>query len=264
MAIKKYFGKQFRGKLRCIACALITIWALLIFNQTVTAQDKVKVKTENAQANFSKQMWRHFKDKFPEAEITRLDMQQTPYGPRGNLHIGDIKISSKIKKGLLSEDKIERARGIAQWFMKEEASTLGFTEMKEIRERNNKTDLGKTDKVSFCYDRYIGDLHLEGTPICITIDFDENISDIIAYLVPSSPELYKAVAKLTITEDEVRKIIEDDRNSEGNKVTVKNIFKVAVPMAPYVVWKAMSRGMYTINAFTGEIIQKIETQKEWQ
>ena len=55
--------------------------------------------------------WRYFQDKYPETDNIHVDTQQTPYGPKGTLYIVDIKINSKIKKGLLSEDRIERATG---------------------------------------------------------------------------------------------------------------------------------------------------------
>lgn len=262
MAIKKYFGKQFRGKLRCIACALITIWALLIFNQTVTAQDgKVKDKKAkvNIQQEYAAKLKKYFLDKYGKDtnfHVDIIDIQKTPSGPQGTLYVSDINTSSKIKKMLLSEDRIERARDIAHAFMKEEATILGIKDMDGIHERH--IDAEGTI-VHLYLEKHIGDLKLDGSDVHIVIDSEENISLVNAHLLPVSPELYKAVKKETITEERVRQIIDQDVKSAKPvpaKRETREIEKIAIVTPPYVVWKATNIWEYTINAFTGEILKK--------
>jgi hypothetical protein len=89
------------------------------------------------------------------------------------------------------------------------------------------------------------------------------------FLVPVASELYHAVTKETITEEEARKIVERDLKAHGSDprdINVLNIRKMATPTVPYVIWsldvnvkRKPARWGYTIDAFTGDIREKMNT-----
>ena len=116
------------------------------------------------------------------------------------------------------------------------------------------------------YRRYINDLPLENAYIQITIGHEENIRSVSAELVTSPSELYEAVKKKTLSESEIRKIIEQNLGSFQKDLMgmkISEIRKIAISSPPYVVWTANAgvksdHGMwgYKVDAFTGEILKR--------
>lgn len=222
---------------------------------------------------------KHLKDKYVQIDDNRLSstLMQTPYGPSGSIHIGgDITPKSgwdDITKGSTKE---ERARGMARTFIGEELSLFGITDMEELKERTFEiTD--DTGYTHIYYQRYIGNLPLDLSDIAVHIGSDEKIKVIQGNAIASPPALYKAVAKKTLGRGKIFRIIRDSlKSSPGSEVrlSIQNVRKVAVPNTPYVIWKieaggneysdgkVMDRGYweYTIDAFTGEILQKIDAR----
>ena len=193
------------------------------------------------------------------------EIQQTPNGPSGTLHLrGDI----KPKDIVITEDTVQgHAKAIAKAFLEKESNLLGIANMKEIQETKINTIKGyRGDITSVHFRRYIDKLELENVDIRITIGPNETITSIGASLVPPPPELYEAVKKKTLTEDEIRKIVEYDLGSTKKDLTgmkISEIRKIAIPSPPYVIWTANAgvksdQGMwgYQIDAFTGEIIKR--------
>lgn len=92
------------------------------------------------------------------------------------------------------------------------------------------------------------------------------IVSVDASLVPVPPELVQAVNRKTLSEAEIRKIVKDDLiksvaqlpevQSALTYIQDMKVEKLAIRIPPYVVWKAYSVWVYTINAFTGEILAK--------
>lgn len=239
--------------------ALIMIATLLAIAHTSMAEEKAKDKAkENAQQTYSDQVKKYFWNKYgddADFRVDIVDIQKTAYGPRGKLYLSGINTSVKFKKALHLEDKIERAKAIAQAFIIEEAAHLGIADMTEIRE--NKARESSSGTVLLRYDRYIDDLKLDTAYIAIDIDSDENIQVVNAALVPASPELYKAVKKDTINRKQARKLAEADMEASGHKESkISIIEKLAIPNPPYVIWHVKSWWIYRINAFTGEITEK--------
>lgn len=205
------------------------------------------------------------KYKFRKDKV-RSTLKQTPNGPTGYLYIGGGIV---LKVEIVGEDKQERARTIAETFLKEEATLLGITDIREIRESRIETYQGYGgDYTQIRYKRYIfNNLELEGVDIRITIGPEETIRHMMAELVPVSRELYQAVMVDTLTEAKIRNIIEEDLKAPGidlKDIKIRKIEKIAIPSHPYVIWAlgayveniGGSSWNYRIDAFTGEILVK--------
>ncbi|MBI4685611.1 MAG: PepSY domain-containing protein [Nitrospirae bacterium] len=207
------------------------------------------------------------KYKFHPTGYVRSSIRPTPHGPKGDLDLTGVEIEFKNVSPLPGE--LGRARAIARAFMEEEAVILGITDMEELREYEIKKFDGFVKGITHIYyRRYIGDLELEGAYIDFTIWPDGTITRMYAYLVPVSPEVYDAVRKERITKDKALKIIEHDLKSAGSdpkRIKIENIQEKAVPDSPYVIWEALvqltkgrGRWLYRIDAFTGEILKKLD------
>lgn len=245
------------------------ISALLIFGQMAMAQDASVTDKNISQPADNKNTEKYFTVKYKK-EISEVfsTIKETPNGPEGY-----ISIIGKItpKTAIVGKNTNERSRSIANAFIKEEASHMGIAKPEEYKESSLSTDgLGYTH---INYHRYVGDLPMDEGNISVHIDPDGAISSVIAKIVPVSSELYQATAKTTLTESDIRRIIEDDINATINSPTsdpmVKNLMKkadigkmrlekVAISSAPYVVFRAYSVWVYTIDAFTGQILKKIQ------
>lgn len=212
---------------------------------------------------------KYIKNKYKQIQHAESDVKQTMHGLSGRVWLsGDIVPQKKAAIDLTKEpDRHVRARAIAKAFMEDEAVLLGITNPEEIREANIKTSEGfGGDYTHIDYRRYVNDTNL-GDVLQITIGPDENIFNVQAQLVPVPPEVYEATKKKTLTEEEIRSIVEADLkenniNTHGNQIQLN---KYAITDPPYVIWIASLHWRYTINAFTGEIIDKkrnIKTPKK--
>jgi Zn-dependent metalloprotease len=148
--------------------------------------------------------------------------------------------------------------------MEEEPELLGIIKPEEIREVNINTSKGYNgDYTNVNYQRYINGIELKNADMQITIGPNENISGISARLVPVSLEVYEATKKKTLSEEEIRSIIENDlrQNNIDPKSGIPTYHKIAILSPPYVVWIVRRHWIYTINAFTGEIIEKASAEE---
>jgi hypothetical protein len=225
------------------------------------------LKSYKLPPNLKKHLQEKYKDQIYEVSS---NIQETPQGPRGTLNIsGHIK---QKKFETTSGDKAGRVRAHANAFLKDESELLGLLDLNELREYKIATTMGHDGEYTdIYYARYIDDLHFENAMVHITIGPDESIMFVTAVLVPASSELYNAVTKKMITENEVSKIIERDLKAHGfepEDVAISNVNKSALSTSPYVVWTAavdlknlkkkhdMPAWGYEINAFSGEILHK--------
>lgn len=196
------------------------------------------------------------------------EIQQTPNGPSGKLYIMGENITPKTV--MATGDVKTRARSIAKAFLQEEAVLLGIPNIDETKEMAINVDTSPYTNLTttnIYYRRYINNLELENASIQITVGHDEKIKTVIAELIPAPPELYEAVKKTTLTKDEAVNIIKRDlqlNRIDPNGIRKLNITKIAIQSQPYVIWRAdviLSTGRfgYSINAFTGEIVEKRDT-----
>lgn len=241
--------------------ALVLILVLFISWHTAQAQNEPVKTNGNDVKQYLIEKYNLSKD-----GVTST-VQQTPNGPSGKLRIHG-KIVSKAE--IVGTDKKERSRAIAKAFLEEESDLFDITNMEEVREiwidtfKSPYTNLTTTN---IHYRRYINDLELKDMYIQITIGPDENIRSVNSELVSVPPELYQAVTKKTLSEAEIRKIVEDNiKTNPAAEVTFKEIDgsksmmlkKLVTPSPPYIVWEVDSVWKYIIDAFTGEIIKKID------
>lgn len=217
---------------------------------------------------------KYLKDKYHglRKEGPASTLQQTQYGPEG-----DIRIMYDIKKGWDSarkkgESREERARSLAKAYIEEEPGLFGVFDIGELREIRINTDKGYGGDYTFItYHRYINKLELIGWYYQIITGPDETVVGVIGKIVAPTPALYQAAAKRTIGRGKIFKIIRDDLKSSDSDVSVgvSKAAKEAVVDPPYVIWnveaksyKPVNGGMYDwqwefkIDPFTGEIIQK--------
>ena len=173
------------------------------------------------------------------------------------------------------KDLRTRARAIARIFLAEEADLLSLTPISEMREASiseeiiEKPSLGPDAfgiHVGIGYDHYLNGLRLDGTRMGMRIGPTGKILSFNAYVVDITPALLLAVKQPGLPQVEIRRSIKKDLIAHGldpDKVTHLEDEKYAIPMPPYVVWKALMVGEdleyaleYVIDAFTGQIIRK--------
>jgi hypothetical protein len=241
--------------------------AFFIFAQAVLAQKEPEIHSEPFKIN-GKEVKEYLMEKYKlHKDDVRSEILQTPNGPSGELHINSFEKPITPPNVVVTEGTVEgRARAIAQAFFRDEASFLGITAIDEIREVRINTIKGDRGQVtSVHYRRYINNVELENMHIRITVGTEETITNMSANLVAPPLELYEAVRKKTLTENEIRQIIKQDLGATKDLTGMKisEIKKVAIPSPPYIVWTANAgvksdHGMwgYRIDAFTGEIIKK--------
>lgn len=209
----------------------------------------------------------YLKNKYQQIHDATTTVKLTSEGAFGSISLsGDIVPQKKAAIDLTKEpDRHVRARAIAKAFMEDEAALLGITKPDEIREFNISTDKGFGGDYSHInYRRYINDINL-GDVLQITIGPNENISSVHAQLVAVPPEAYEATKKKTLSEEEIKSIIEadltevDKRDYDMNTI-YKSFKKVARVTPPYVLWNAFYIYEYEIDAFTGKILSKVSTK----
>ena len=254
----------FSDKMQIYWGNILLVATLLIFGQLALAQNEpLKIN--------GKEVKEYLMEKYKlRKDDVRSEIQQTPNGPSGKLHINSFERPFTPQNVVITDTSVQgRVRAIAQAFLKEDVALLGITNMDEIREIRIDTTKGREgDYTTVRYSRYIDNLELDGVYIRIDIGPDERIIGVNAEIMPAPPELYEAVKKKTLTEDEIRKIVEDDiKTNPAAKKTLKmaggskslKLEKIAIPSTPYVVWKVKSVVWdYTIDAFTSEILEKHE------
>jgi Zn-dependent metalloprotease len=246
------------------------ISALLIFGQTVSAQNEPNVIAQPFKIN-GKDVKEYLMEKYKlhKDDVVSTDIQQTPNGPSGKLHLrGNI----KPKDVVITEDTVQgRAKAIAKAFLKEESSLFGIADIEEIREEGIFSNKGRDGEyIRINYRRYIDNLPMLEMYIYLTVGPDKEITWADAKLVPVPAELYTSVKKPTISKEEAIQIIKQDMQANGNdpeKIRILYVTKIAVSLPPHVVW-AISANLeagggswdYTVNAFTGEVIKKIDAR----
>lgn len=212
---------------------------------------------------------KYFKEKYQhvDTDITSSDVKRTKHGLSGSLWIsGNIVPQKKPSIDMTKEpDRHARARAIAKAFMEDEAALFGITNPDEVRELNISTNnMPRGDYTFINFQRYINNIELENADMQIVIGPTEDITTAQARLVAVPPEVYEATKKKTLPKNEVQSIVEKDLTE--NMIDTKEIQitckKMAILSNPYVVWEVISHWVYTINAFTGEIIRKVPNWKD--
>lgn len=239
---------------------LVLITVIFIFGQMAQAQNDPGIDVKQ---------YLIAKHNLREDDVISI-LQQTPDGLKGYLSIkGEIK-SQNI---LIAESAQNRARAVAKAFLKDESSLFGITNVDEIQEIVIYSGEGSDGTyTNINYRRYIENWELRGAYINIRVGPDEKIISVETYLVPAPPELYRAVAGKTLAEAEIRKIIEDDMktNAESPETTptvkamiadfdpkLMSLRKFLIPKPPYVIYEVHTVWGYTIDALTGEILEKV-------
>lgn len=210
-----------------------------------------------------------------QAHDVSSTLQQTPYGPQGTLHFrGEMAPPpGRVTRNMVTtgETTHDRARALARAFLQEEAALFGVTNMEEIRETKIGTDKGHDGDYTYLrYGRYIHGVELEGVDVRMAVGPDETIRHGMAQLAPAPPELYEAARRPTLTEADIRRVIEADLQAPEvtpGDIQISKLKQLAIPAPPYVLWTAWAyvadRGGggqgswdYRMNAFTGEILKK--------
>lgn len=251
--------------------ALFLVLAFLVFKDVTYAQTPLidkSLKSYKKPANIKKYFEDKYKDQMDVGSLTS-DLQETPQGPRGNLHISG---HFKVKNVEETSNKADRARAIAKAFLRDEAELLGLPDLNELHEDSIATNMGHDGEyTSIYYTRYIGNLPLENSRIHIGIRPDESIELIDASLAIARSELYQAAAKNRLTKEEASKIVENDMKirREAKKIKIGSASEVAIETAPYVIWhinvtqqdQQETEWGYTVDSITGRIVRKGKVQR---
>ncbi len=251
-----------QGRIRSWKCWLLTVLflflSLVVLAPLVWAQNEPGwIVSSDSEASIS-DLKEYLSNKYVIKELG-LYVRPSEYGTSRSLHIrGDL----TPKKLITAKDgEPVNARSIAQAFLEEEAGPLfGISNLADFREFEVFADLiGWSNWPYIRYRQYVSDLPLSGAIIQIHVGPDEGISSVDAYLEPVSSELLQAVSRKTLSEVEIRKIVEDDFKAMAQSPETEpiEIEKLATSSPPYVIWKAYSVWEYTIDAFTGEILKKL-------
>lgn len=224
---------------------------------------------------------RYIKEKYKQIKHAESDVKQTMNGPSGKVWLsGDIEPQKKVALDLSKEpDRHVRSRAIAKVFMDDEPALLGITNSYEMQEMNISTDKGfEGDYTHINYHKFINGIELKNADLLIVVGPKENIFSVHARLVPVSSEVYEATQKNTLSEDEVKSIVETDLAADDNsgydklrkaesdsrgheRIQLRRSFKkVAITTPPYVIWEvSYITYIYNIDAFTGKIMNKIDS-----
>ena len=207
----------------------------------------------------------YFKSRYGQVDRVVSRLEATIDGPLGSLRISGRLLPRVVAPGDTPKD---RARGVARGFLEQEAVLLDIPDFDEIRE----TDLRMADDgtASVHYTRSIGSLELPDSNYRIDVEPSGAIRLVSVSLVPVGSDLYRAVKRPTITEDEVRASVLRDlaKPDESAAPIVSAIRKIATWREPYVLWTASgSRGgrpawSYAFDAFSGKLLRKTCSQAE--
>lgn len=262
------------GKLRLfLAAVIIPILFFFIPFQPAIAQDDDPGRAPAVSIPpIPPNIMEYLKGKYNKVDEDGVNarLQQTPNGPLGSIGIAGEDITPKAGRNipqLAAMSKEDRSRAIAKAFIAEEVALLGITNIDEIREIE--FEIGPTGYTHIDYRRYIGDLLLDGVEIKVHIGPNGNIRSVSADAIPISPAVYEAVAKETLKDSDIRRIIERDLAPPGKKsaVRISKIDKVAISLPPYVIYKVEAGAYaeyswnYRVDAFTGEILEKQDARQ---
>lgn len=204
----------------------------------------------------------YFKSRYERIDTLNSRLHETPDGPFGSLYI----LGSLLPRGFAGgATPVDRARGIAHAFLEQEAALLDITDIGAIKEHEVKAGLDGVQVVSYLR---VGGLELVGMSYRIDVTPGGVIGLVAISLVPVSPDLESKVKHPTIESDDVRAIVvrdlAEDPTAPGvvSAPIVKVDRRLAIWREPFVVWVATAsrNGLpawgYTLDAFTGKILQK--------
>ncbi len=252
-----------RAKLIKMLCAFALVAAVLLSWGTAMAQNKISPyetkESKDLKAKYlkeSRELKKYLIEKYVHISEVMVRQIKSHLGPRKAIDItGAITPKAEIK----GKDKLQRSRAVSRAFILGEPSIFGITRADEIKELRVGSISGYT---LFRYRRTVGGLPLEGMEMVVNVSPDEKVTYVSANIVLAPPELYDAVKKKTITQDEAISVIKQDLAKEvitPGGIQVFKIEKFAVPSPPWVIWKAdvkPGKWLFRIDAFTGEIINK--------
>jgi hypothetical protein len=233
--------------------------------QIAFAQDHSVKDNDNSPHRSTQSFKQYLSEKYKDITEAESRVHHTLHGPSGDIFVmGDIATPRKPDLSAVS-DKHTRSRIIAKAFIKDEATLFGIINSDEIREYNIIDGKGKKGDYTIVYlRRYINEIELQNSELDIEVGQNENIRSFSARLVAVPPEVYEATMKKTLSEEEIRSIVENDlkQNNINPKSGVPTYRKIAMLSPPYVVWIVRRHFIYTINAFSGEVIEKASAE-EW-
>lgn len=215
----------------------------------------------------------YFKEKYQiDPNQVHSNLSMTKDGPVGKLWIG---ANIVLENSELPEDEVERARAIGEAFFKEEASLFGISNMAELQVVSTHSGQWPSgDYLNINYRRFIEGLELSQMSIRLMVGPGDKITYVDAELVPVPQVLYEAAASDTLTEEDIRKIIEEDlkddaQSNETDPIAKSKIEqragqeiimqKFLISSDPYVVYYAEAVWAYTIDALHGKILSKAPT-----
>ncbi|MDH4099523.1 MAG: hypothetical protein OEV28_02970 [Nitrospirota bacterium] len=219
----------------------------------------------------------YLEDKYVRlADLPSVHLQMTPYGQqiesihiRGDITPRDEAKAEKFWKAKNEPSREERARALAMAFLEEEAGLLGIIDMREINEKKISVNEYGTGYIDIYYERKIGNVELEYSFINVGIGPNDIVTNLTVNVIHVTPELYHALRKPTLKKREIYEIVKQDVKKSLGPDTELRIFtgfkKVAIPKPPYVVWKGRGGAWeYRIDAFTGEILKKQDTDQPFR
>jgi hypothetical protein len=263
--------KQRTTKNQCVASLLfIAVLLLTVTPKSISAQVQVNsINNYKMPSNWKK----YYEDKYKNLDDISSTIQERPQGPLGSLHLrGHFKV--KIVDSP-SGDRKDRARSIAQAFLRDEQDVFGLRDLSELREDDIRTSQGHDGEfVDVQYRRYIGNMPVDKSAVNITIGPDETIWFVDASLIPSPFELYEAASKKLITREEAINIAEQDMSPmaiDPKAKTIANVDGYVTYKSPYFKWNITTgkdRGLaYVIDGVNGEILDKkprINRPTDWE
>jgi hypothetical protein len=210
---------------------------------------------------------KYLNDKYKKISDSQSRVIRTAHGPSGSIFVmGDIE-PHNVPDLLNVKNKQDRARIIAKSFIEDEKSLFGNINPDELREYTlHDGTLENLDYLTVYYRRYINGIKLQDSELHITVGKKENIRSFTAELVAVPPEVYEATQKKTLTENEIRTIVEADiTEADKRDFDMNNLFtsyeREAIIKPPYVIWRAVYLYEYEIDAFTGKILHKVSIIK---
>ncbi len=212
----------------------------------------------------------YFKSRYemPEDMIVST-LKETPDGPQGSINVLG-RLNAAPPAGATRE---ERVRSATRAFLEREAAVLDIADLSEIRELSLKFE----DDVPqewlrgssiIHYQRYIGGILLSQNIYRFNLDPAGIIKNFQATLVPVSADLYAAVKREKITEQEARAIVDRDLAElaiQKAGLVIDESTLAANWKAPHVLWDV--RGTYEaehdkvtwyygIDALSGKIVRR--------
>ncbi len=251
----------------CIITALVMLTVFSVFCQAMAKDESGRGVPQDTSwhPGNAKNVNDYFRGKYKFDAIgwVHSTVRETKYGPKGRLDVVGVEIRPENPVAISGE--YGQARGIARTFLETEAEVLGITNMEEIREY----EVIPSDNrifINVFYHEYIGNLELAigrmdpvAARIHVAVGPNNTITDFDADLVAVPPEAYAAASIETLPDSRIREIVELDLKT--NKISPREwhegeFKKYVIPEPPYVVFKVGNVWLYTIDAFSGEILKK--------